>query len=384
MSGRDDKTYMADIQLALVEALVYRVPLARPIPNSFGVLRDRPTVLVRVEDKEGAVGWGEIWCNFPPPGAEHRARLLRELVAPLAVAQPFATPEDLHERLADATHVMAIQGGEPGPFAQVLAGLDIAVHDLAARIAGEPLWRRLGGRSPTMGCYASGLNPDDGVEVALQRRAEGHRAFKLKVGFGRERDLANVRALRAALGSDATIMVDANQAWTVDGAQDMARGLAEFDLTWLEEPLHADRPLEEWRTLAGASTIPLAAGENLRGDAVFSAAIASGAIAVVQPDIAKWGGFTGCARVARAAISEDRRYCPHWLGGGIGLVASAHLLAAVGGNGMLEVDSNANPMQQMMFGPALTLADGRVTLNDRPGLGVAPDLAALERWRVAA
>lgn len=373
---------MAGFQLARVEALVYRVPLARPIPNSFGALRDRPTVLVRVEDKEGCVGWGEIWCNFPPPGAEHRARLLRELVAGPAVAQPFAKPEDLHERLATATHVMAIQGGEPGPFAQVLAGLDIAVHDLVARKEGMPLWRRLGGRSPTMGCYASGLNPDDGVDVALRCRSEGHRAFKLKVGFGRERDLANVRALRAALGPDATIMVDANQAWNVAAAQDMARILAEFGLAWLEEPLHADRPLEEWRTLATASAIPLAAGENLRDDPVFAAAIASGAIAVVQPDIAKWGGFTGCGRVARTALAASRRYCPHWLGGGIGLVASAHLLAAVGGDGMLEMDSNDNPMQRMMLGPALTLSDGRVTLNDRPGLGVEPDLAALERWRV--
>jgi L-alanine-DL-glutamate epimerase-like enolase superfamily enzyme len=340
-------------------------------------------ILVRVEDRGGAVGWGEIWCNFPPPGAEHRARLLRELVAPLATAQPFAAPEDLYERLANATHVMAIQGGEPGPFAQVLAGLDVAVHDLAARRTGEPLWRRLGGRSPTMGCYASGLNPDDGTEVALQRRAEGHLAFKLKVGFGRERDLANVRALRAALGPDATIMVDANQAWpVVTTAMDMARGLEEFGLAWLEEPMPATRPWEAWRRLAAATRIPLAAGENLRGDDSFAAAGEEGGIRVVQPDIAKWGGFTGCQRVARAALAAGRRYCPHFLGGGIGLVASAHLLAAVGGDGLLEVDANENPLQRLTFGPALTLAEGRVTLNDQPGLGCVPDLAAMERWRV--
>lgn len=374
---------MVENHLARVEALVYRVPLPRPIPNSFGALRDRPTILVRVEDKGGAVGWGEIWCNFPPPGAEHRARLLRELVAPLATAQPFAAPEDLYERLANATHVMAIQGGEPGPFAQVLAGLDIAVHDLVARKSGEPLWRRLGGHSPTMSCYASGLNPDDGTEVALQRRADGHRAFKLKVGFGRERDLANVRALRAALGPDATIMVDANQAWpVVTTAMDMARALEEFGLAWLEEPMPASLPWELWKRLAETTAIPLAAGENLRGDESFAAAGAEGGIRVVQPDIAKWGGFTGCQRVARAALTAGWRYCPHFLGGGIGLVASAHLLAAVGGDGLLEVDANENPLQRLMFGPALSLAEGRVMLNDQPGLGCVPDLPAMERWRV--
>lgn len=375
---------MTALRLARLDALVYRVPLARPIPNSFGSLRDRPTVLVRAEDRDGAIGWGEIWCNFPPPGAEHRARLLRDIVAPLALAQPFAGPEDLYQRLDRATHVMAIQGGEPGPFAQVVAGVDIAVHDLVARRAGAPLWRHLGGHSPTMRCYASGLNPDDGVDVALARRAEGHRAFKLKVGFGRERDVANAQRLRAALGSGAEIMVDANQAWPLATALAMARELAPAGLAWLEEPLAADRPLEEWRELAAASSVPLAAGENLRGEGQFEAHIRSGALAVVQPDIAKWGGFTGCARVARAALAAGRRYCPHFLGGNVGLVASAHLLAALGGDGLLEIDANENPVQRMVFGPALTLADGRVTLAEKPGLGFEPDLAAMERWRVAA
>jgi L-alanine-DL-glutamate epimerase-like enolase superfamily enzyme len=163
---------------------------------------------------------------------------------------------------------------------------------------------------------------------------------------------------------------------------DMARALEEFGLAWLEEPMPASRPWEVWKRLAEATVVPLAAGENLRGDDAFAAAGEDGGIRVVQPDIAKWGGFTGCQRVARAALAAGRRYCPHFLGGGIGLVASAHLLAAVGGDGLLEVDANENPLQRLMFGPALTLAEGRVTLNDKPGLGCAPDLHAMERWRV--
>jgi hypothetical protein len=76
-------------------------------------------------------------------------------------------------------------------------------------------------------------------------------------------------------------------------------------------------------------------------------------------------------------------YCPHYLGGGIGLLASAHLLAAVGGDGMLEVDSNENPLRDELCGPLREVRDGHVLLGGEPGLGAAPDLRALRRFRVS-
>jgi len=370
------------LSIRTLSARVFRYPLQTPIATSFGVMRERPMVLVRAEEADGVVGWGEAWCNFPAVGAEHRARLINGVLAPLAIGQRFAGPAEAFESLTVQTSVLALQSGEPGPFAQAIAGIDIALWDLHARRARAPLWRMLGGTSPKVRVYASGLNPDDAAHVADTKRREGYTAFKLKIGFGRDRDLGNVRALRQALGAKVELMVDANQAFSLDTAIDMARRLEGFELHWLEEPLRADRPWAEWRTLRRATAIPLAAGENIAGDAAFDAALAADALAVIQPDMAKWGGFTRNLSLARRVRAAGRQLCPHYLGGGVGLLASAHWLAAAGGDGRLEVDANPNPLRSSTSGPLATIVDGCASLSDAPGLGTEPDLAVLDRYAI--
>ncbi len=358
-------------------AHVMRWPVETPVRTSFGVMHDRPMLLVEAEADDGLVGWGEIWCNFPAVGAEHRARLVESVFAPLVVGADSATAEATFERLTRATAVLAIQSAEPGPIAQCIAGIDIALWDLAARRAEEPLWRFLGGADPSVAVYASGLNPDAPEKLAAERRAEGHTAFKLKVGFGADRDLANLHAMRAALGADATLMVDANQAWTLEEALRMAPQLGGFGLQWLEEPLRADSGYADWKTLAAASPVALAAGENLAGHEAFDAALGARVFGVVQPDMAKWGGFSGCLPVARRIQAAGARFCPHFLGGGVGLLASAHLLAASGGGGLLEIDANRNPLRTRLCGSLARVHGGRARLDESPGLGVEPDLSAL-------
>lgn len=366
-----------------VETFVFRYPVSTPVRTSFGVMHDRPALFVRVVDEDGTVGWGEVWCNFPAVGAEHRARLIESALAPKLIGQTFGSPAAAFHDLTDAMAVLAIQSGEPGPLAQAIAGIDIALWDVAARKAKQPLWGLLGGASPSVGVYASGINPEVPEKLAARRQEEGYRAFKLKVGFGAERDLANLKALRATLGDDAALMVDANQAWTLPQALDMAPRLEPFGLRWLEEPIRADRSWEEWKRLAGSTKLELAAGENLAGDAAFDAALRSNALGVVQPDLGKWGGFSGCLGVAAKIREAGLRFCPHWLGGGIGLIASAHLLAATGGNGLLEVDANPNPLRDELCGPIRAPVNGICTLTNAPGLGELPDIenfAPLRAW----
>jgi L-alanine-DL-glutamate epimerase-like enolase superfamily enzyme len=365
------------------EALLFRSPIATPVRTSFGVMRDRPAVFVRVMDTAGTTGWGEIWCNFPTCGAEHRARLIRTLFAPLLEGQRVDDPRTIFAELTAKTEVLAIQAGEAGPIANCIGAIDIALWDLAARRAGQPLWRYLGGASPRIRVYGSGLNPDDPGTIAAAHLALGYRAFKLKVGFGEARDLANLALLRAMLPRGSELMVDANQAWNLETAQHMAECMAEFNLRWLEEPLRADRPWSEWQQLAGRSPIPLAAGENLAGGAQFEAALAARALATVQPDMAKWGGFSGVLPIAKKIQAAGACYCPHYLAGGIGLLASAHLLAAVGGEGMLEVDVNPNPLRALTCGPLAVVNDEYATLNSAPGLGSEPDLVLLKEFAVA-
>lgn len=304
-----------------------------------------------------------------------------ETVAPLALKQPWVSPAECFEALNNALRILAIQSGEPGPIAQLLAGLDIAMWDLHAKRENQPLWRLLGGKSNRVAVYASGLNPTRPEILASEKAAEGHHAFKLKVGFGAERDVTNLSNLRRSLGDEVTLMVDANQAWTLDEAVEMSKLLSPLNPIWLEEPIAANEPLERWRTLAGRSPIPLAAGENLR-DMDFDRYLASGALKVIQPDVAKWGGFSRCTALAAQAEAADAWLCPHWLGAGVGLAATLQLKAAVGGPGYAEVDANPNPLRDLLGG-VLALENGVMTVSDGPGLGITPNLDEAERYLIS-
>ncbi|WGH77291.1 mandelate racemase/muconate lactonizing enzyme family protein [Jannaschia ovalis] len=351
---------MTPLRIARVEGFAFRQPLTDPVATSFGIMRDRPAVFVRIEDAEGGFGWGEVFANWPAAGAEHRVRLLVQDVAPLLIRQAFDDPPALFRHLDAATRIRALQCGEPGPFAQVVAGLDIAAWDLAARRRGLPLARMLGATRDAIPCYASGIPIARAGAMVAAARAAGFPAAKVKVGFG-PGEAAQVNRLLAE--ARIAIMADANQAWEADAAADFLDAVD--GLAWLEEPVIATAPDAVWARLARRGT-PLAGGENLAG-AQFDAAIAAGHLSVIQPDVAKWGGITGCRAVGRAAVAAGRRYCPHFLGGGIGLAASAHLLAAVGGDGLLEVDVNPNALRDAFGGDYA----GRWTVPDTPGLGIA-------------
>ena len=366
--------------VANIAAFSLRWPVQRPVQTSFGTMFDRPAVLVQVEASDGAVGWGEIWCNFPACGAEHRVHLLETVVAPLVVGHTFVTAEAAFDKMSQRTAVLAIQSGEPGPLAQVCAGIDLAIWDMLARRANMPLWKLLGGSSGAVKVYASGINPDRPEEVVAAKVAEGYKAFKLKIGFGEERDLANVIAIRSQLPSGGAFMLDANQAWDLPMARHMAQRLSEHQPAWLEEPLRADRPKSEWQALVQSTNIPLAAGENLIGSEAFENMIASGSLGVVQPDIAKWGGISACLPLIERIHQAGLRYCPHFLGAGVGQLASAHLMAARGReNSWLEIDANQNPLRTELSPELCVIQDGAAQLGDAPGIGVEPDIARLQK-----
>jgi D-galactarolactone cycloisomerase len=374
-----------------LEVFLFRAPAEPPIQTSFGIMRDRPALIMRIADGDGHYGWGEVWCNFPTVGAEHRARLLLSCIKSLALQRTWTSPQECFTTLSSELTVLAIQSGEQGPLRQVLAGLDIAVWDMVARREGKPLWRLLrdddrddddGAPAKPVPIYASGLNPTDPEKLAALKLEEGYRAFKLKVGFGAARDDANLSALREVIGADRPLMVDANQAWDPDTAREAGIRMARHRISWLEEPIRADSSPEQWAKLAQSQPIRLAGGENLAGLNQFEEFIAPVGMQVVQPDIGKWGGFSGCLAVARMTIARGKEFCPHWLGGGIGLLASLHLKTAVGAVGYVEVDANPNPLRELLAVPNFTIENGAVTLSERPGLGAEPDLDACRQFLV--
>lgn len=354
----------------------FRERLASSIQTTMGPVTYRPTIILRLEDADGVSGYGEIWCNFPPDGDLHRMRLAGN-VLPAALAE-------MNKKVARSpfdfltTHLknLALQAGEPGPLAQIAAGADIAIHDIAAQRAGVSLAQFLGGSSRPIPAYASGISPDKFRAQFDRMRALGFRHFKQRIGFGHDDGIGEVEIAANNLMQNETLSVDANQSWNLQTAIARSERLADLNLQWLEEPLPADTPLKDWQSLAAHTNIPLAAGENMRGDSTFTAAIGSEAIKVIQPDICKWGGLSGGHRVASAALAAGLSYCPHFLGSGVGLIASAHLLSAVGGPGRLEVDSSQNVLSDILSCEGINLENGRFAVPTKPGLGYIPDLEA--------
>jgi L-alanine-DL-glutamate epimerase-like enolase superfamily enzyme len=370
------------IHLARIETFLFRAEVNEPVKTSFGSIPRRSALLLRVEDKDGAHGWGEVWCNFPPYSADNKARLMETIVAPAALGKDFHDPADAWQTLTARTRRWAIQSGEHGPIAACVAGLDLALWDMTARRAGVSLSRLLGAPSDrlTVPAYASGLNPDTALETVARARAAGFAAFKVKVAFGLEQDLAVLGRLSRNLQSGERLMVDANQGWDMPDARRAVPRIAGYGLGWIEEPIPADSPAEEWAELAMLSAAPLAGGENVSGFRDFAALIAAGSHRVVQPDMLKWGGVTGCFAVARQAVAKGLTYCPHWLGSGVGLLAAAHVLAAVGGPGLLEHDVMENPLREALAQPFPRVREGAFPLPEGVGLGAEPSLNEAGGW----
>ena len=241
-----------------IDCWVLRAPIAQPVANAFGSMNNRPAVFLQLTDSHGASGWGEVFSNFPQVGAEHRARLIKSLFAPLLKGMDAENPESVRNQLDQRTRLMAIQCAEPGPFAQITGAVDQALWDMAARRAGVPLWRLLGGKSDRVRVYASGIGPDKVVEVARAKHQEGYRAFKLKVGFDAQRDRSNLAAMRAALGEEAVIMCDANQAWSPSEAAQriVSHGGYPGAVAYWPEP-------ERWRAYLRDAIVEPAIGRDL-------------------------------------------------------------------------------------------------------------------------
>ena len=370
------------VRVARIRIEVFRAPMPSPVVVSFGAIAERAVAMVALEDGDGAVGRGDIWGNFPSVTTEYRARLAGRLLPDLLLGRTVDDIPAHYARMMRQLRVLAIQSGEYGPVAAIVAAADQALWDLAARRRGVPLRLLLNGQArDRIPAYASGLNPDDGPEMAGRAREAGHRNFKLKVGFGEETDRGNVEAIRRDMGAGERLFVDANQRWDLETAEEAAGWLADAGVGWLEEPMRADAPDEHWQRLRTAMRLPLAGGENLPDHGLIDRAL--GWLDIMQPDVGKWGGVSDNAAIARRTLARGRTYCPHWLAGGLGLLHSANILAAVGGDGLLEMDVNPNPLRDAVIGDALKVEDGHVRLPDGPGLGVELDPEAMARWRTA-
>src|SRR5437764_6413326 len=237
---------------------------------------------VRLHDSDGAVGVGYTYTVGTGGGAVHA--LLERDLAPVLAGREAERIEDLWQTMWWALHY----GGRGGAQALAISAVDIALWDLRARRQGIPLWRALGGFDPRVPCYAGGIDLDLSVDALLRQTddnlARGFRAVKMKVGRPSLRqDIERVRAMRAHLGPEFPLMVDANMRWSVDEAIRAARALRELDPVWLEEPTSPDDVPGHVRIVREGG-LPIAAGENLHTLYEFRALVAARGVTFPEPD----------------------------------------------------------------------------------------------------
>ena len=366
------------LTVAAVDTFALRTDHAGGPVMALGAMATRPALLVRLTDTHGAEGWGEVWANFPPRANLHKAHLIEDVVAPHVVGVTFRDPAELSERLRAALSTYFLHVGQERVLEHILAGLDMAAWDLALRSAGRSFAQHMGLTAASAPCYASSINAGDLDRLLPAHAALGQTAFKLKIGRDDAADVAFVARAANRLPPGGRLMVDANQSWDATRAHRMLQALQPFDLLFAEEPIRADAPLRDWERLARASSVPLAAGENVYGLDAFLAIAAAG-VSVLQPDVAKWGGVSGALALA-ARLREHKAVWPHFMGTAVGQQAALCVTAAVGAS-VCEMDVNANPLRTDLCGDVLTIEGGRVGLPGAPGLVVPP---AAERLRAHA
>lgn len=343
---------------------------------ALGTMPTRPALLVRIESADGCFGWGEVWANFPPRANMHKAHVIEDVVAPRLKGMTFTEPGEVGDTLRDALWVYFLHVGQTTVFEHILAGIDMALWDLALRSHGCSFAEFMGIRDATARSYASSINAEDLEETIPKHAAMGQGFFKIKIGFTEHgsRELLE-RACRLC-PPEARIMVDSNQSWTLDQAKAKLASMEDLQIFFAEEALPADAAKSDWEELAKSTSIPLAGGENIYGVDEFLR-MADAGLKVLQPDVAKWGGISGALAMLEA-VPAGVLVWPHFMGTAVGQIAALSVTAAVGDESVCEIDVNDNTLRSSLCGEAIAIADGRVMLPTAPGLVVPPQAGKLE------
>ncbi len=340
---------------------LYCIPLSTVLSDSIhGDMPNFELVTVRVCTASGLSGLGYTY-TVGRGGAAIRALIDHDL-SPLLLGIDASEIEQAWKRMWWALHWV----GRGGLAAFAISAIDIALWDIKAKAAGEPLWRLLGGTNNHVKAYAGGIDLFFSHEQLREQTwrflRRGFRAIKIKVGRDRlAEDVERVQLAREVVGPDVTLMADANMGWQVDQAIRACQTLAEFGLFWMEEPTTPD-DIEGHARIAREGCLPIAAGENLRTAEEFRRMIRDGGITFPEPDLSNMGGVTAWLKVAQMAQANHLKVTSHGVHD-----LHVHLLAAVPNASYLEVHGFG--LERFQCEP-LVLAEGEAIAPDRPGHGV--------------
>lgn len=361
------------MRIATVEVIPYALPFRQPYVTARGRLGQREMVLLRLRDEDGAVGLGEA-VPLALRGGETLAEVVGELEA-------LVESGWLHQGVAAGFDVAAGLSA-PARCAVTTALWDLSEHGSEERGRASPSFS--GGKddrepaNPSVACNATLVAGEPGAvaEDALRWAAAGFGTFKLKLGVGE--DVAQVRAVREALGTEARIRVDANAAWDTETATSILRELEPLDVQLAEQPVAT---LAEMAAIAAETSIPLAADESVASPAEAEQAVEAGACRFTGIKLSKVGGPEEALAIARVLPA----YVSSALDGPVGIAAAVKVAAAVdtaGGPGLAHGLATQRLFAATIASVECELRDGELHLPPGPGLGIQIDEDALTVQRL--
>jgi L-alanine-DL-glutamate epimerase-like enolase superfamily enzyme len=361
------------LKITNARAYLCDLPVARERVDAVQSFLKQETVFVEVETDEGVSGLGYAYTIGT--GGRAVLELLGSYLLQRLVGEDAQRPEAIWKKLFSATRATMV-----GPItALALAAVDIAVWDLRCRRLGVPLWQLAGGAQERVPLYDTEggwlqLTLDELAANSAAAVGRGLKGVKIKVGKPTaSEDFARVKAVRESIGQDVALMVDANQVFTRDEALRRAKMLEPLDVAWFEEPLPAD-DVQGHAQLADRTGIPVAVGESLYSISQFREYLNNGAANIVQVDVARIGGISPWLKVAHLAEAFDVPVAPHFL-----MEIHVNLSAAVANGRWVEWI----PQLGVVTTAPIEVADGKAIPSNAPGVGIAWDRQALERFRIA-
>lgn len=377
--------------------LRHPIPPERQHTSDFGRLTTFDMTLVTVTTEDGRTGYGEAKAAVGSAGVNGAvvASVEQEL-RPLLIGEDARQIARLWEIMYNGSraHFALERGrgfpvlGRRGVTISAMSGVDMALWDLLGKSLNVPVYQLLGGKCrATLPAYASGGWADAaGIAAQLQGYLDrgGFGAVKMRVGSMDgtvARSVERARAAREGLGPDVGIMVDAHGTFSVREAQRFARGVADCDLAWFEEPVNADDRAGAAEVRA-STDIPIAAGESEFTRFDFRDLISARAVDILQPDLAIAGGITEGARIAALASTHQLLVAPHLWGSALLFASGLHLAAATPNCTILEYSLGFNPLLHDLCEETFPVVDGRITIPDRPGLGVTVKPEFVERFQM--
>ncbi len=355
-----------------IEQIVCQILRSETVTGKTASCQD--TVLVRIRTDNGLEGIGEadsspevVKAIIDAPFSHNIACGLREI---LIGENPLET-----ERLWQKMYRQTLYFGKTGVTITAMGAIDMALWDLKGKHFKEPIHRLLGGKQHgRFRAYASILFGKDGREtrqIGQRWIDEGYSAVKFgwePMGQSESLDIELVAGARDGLGKNATLLVDAGCVWDARTALQRAQSFSEFNIGWLEEPLHPS-DIDGYLWLRDRSPVPIAAGEEECGRESFRPFIDKSALDVYQVDIAR-NGFTEANYIKQRVQEIGARPCNHCYTSPITVAASLHWLSTCRDAFLFEDCVEDEPMRHELTLEKVQAENGYITVPDRPGLGV--------------